>query len=192
MFRMGRWEPNTRERLYLAALELYAERGFEQTTVAEIAGRAGLTERTFFRYFPDKREVLFVGSGSMEELLTKVVVEAPESASPMDAVAAAFEAVSGGMQGRREDVLKRQAVVSAHPELRERELLKGAKLAAALAAALRERGVSPLPAQLAAEAGTSVFHIAFERWVGDEGRTRDFVDLLRESFEELRAVTTGK
>src|SRR3954469_23271838 len=101
---MSRWQPNARGRLEQAALELYAERGFDQTTVAEIARRAGLTERTFFRHFADKREVLFMGSGPLEELLTTVVTEAPESALPMGAVAAAVEAVGRSMQERRGSV----------------------------------------------------------------------------------------
>ncbi|MDQ6790316.1 MAG: TetR family transcriptional regulator, partial [Candidatus Dormibacteraeota bacterium] len=89
---MGRWEPDARGRLEQAALALYAERGFEQTTVAEIAKRAGLTERTFFRYFADKREVLFSGAAALQELLARVVAGAPESAAPMEAVAAALDA----------------------------------------------------------------------------------------------------
>jgi AcrR family transcriptional regulator len=189
---MGRWEPNARERLFLAALELYAERGFDQTTVAEIARRAGLTERTFFRHFADKREVLFMGSGPLEELLTTVVTEAPESALPMGAVAAAVEAVGRSMQERRESVLQRQVVVSAHQELRERELIKRTKLSAAIADALRARGVSPLAAQLAAEVGTAVFHVAFERWVRSEVGTREMPEVVRECFGELRAMTAGK
>ena len=76
---MGRWEPNARGRLEQAAMELYLERGFDQTTVAEIAERAGLTERTFFRHFADKREVLFAGAGALQELLVSAVAGAPDS-----------------------------------------------------------------------------------------------------------------
>ncbi|MFD9129671.1 TetR/AcrR family transcriptional regulator, partial [Kitasatospora sp. NPDC059571] len=85
---MGRWEPNARGRLAEAALGLYGERGYEQTTVAEIAERAGLTERTFFRHYADKREVLFDGSGVLQELFAAAVAGAPESAAPIDAVGA--------------------------------------------------------------------------------------------------------
>src|SRR5580698_1856641 len=88
---MGRWEPNARGRLEQAALALYGERGFEQTTVAEIAQRAGLTERTFFRHFADKREVLFWGAGALQDLFVTAVASAPESAAPIDAIAAAVE-----------------------------------------------------------------------------------------------------
>ena len=96
---MGRWEPNARGRLEQAALELYGERGFEQTTVAEIAKRAGLTERTFFRHFADKREVLFWGAGALQELLVSTVADAPDSAAPIDAVAAALEAAGARAPG---------------------------------------------------------------------------------------------
>ena len=96
---MGRWEPNARGRLEQAAMELFIERGFEQTTVAEIAERAGLTERTFFRHFADKREVLFWGQGALQDLLVSAVAGAPDSAAPIDAVAAALEA-AGAVRSR--------------------------------------------------------------------------------------------
>src|SRR6476646_1043353 len=99
---MGRWEPNARGRLEQAALELYVERGYEQTTVAEIAERAGLTERTFFRHFADKREVLFAGAGALQELLVTAVAGAPDAVAPLEAVAAALEAAGALLQERRE------------------------------------------------------------------------------------------
>src|ERR1700680_510255 len=114
---MSRWEPNARGRLELAALELYSERGFEQTTVAEIAKRAGLTERTFFRHFADKREVLFWGQSALQELLVSTVASAPDSAAPIDATAAAFEAAGTLLQERRESARQRQAVIVANAEL---------------------------------------------------------------------------
>src|SRR6266851_9963154 len=161
---MSRWEPNARGRLEQAALDLYVERGFEQTTVAEIAGRAGLTERTFFRYFADKREVLFSGAGTLQELLVSAVASAPDSAAPIDAVAAALEAAGALLQERREFARQRQTIIAANPELQERELIKLASLASAMADALRQRGVGYSAASLAAEAGIAVFRIAFERW----------------------------
>ena len=185
-----RWQPNPRGRLEQAALALYAERGFEQTTVAEIAARAGLTERTFFRHFADKREVLFSGAGALQALLAKAVAEAPPSAAPIEAVAAGLEAVGAVLQGGRERARQRHAVVAANAELRERELIKLATLAAALGDALRERGVKDPAASLAAEAGIAVFRIAFERWVegtSDLGLT----DLMRQSLRDLRAVASG-
>lgn len=188
---MGRWEPNARGRLEQAALELYGERGFEQTTVAEIAARAGLTERTFFRYFADKREVLFWGAGALQEFLVDAVAGAPDSAAPIDAVAAALEAAGSLFQERRESARQRQRIIAANPELRERELIKLATLAAAIAEVLRQRGASHPAATLTAEAGIAVFRVAFERWV-DEGDQQDLLQLIRESLEELKAVTAGR
>jgi AcrR family transcriptional regulator len=198
---MTRWEPNARGRLEQAALELYLERGFEQTTVAEIAKRAGLTERTFFRYFADKREVLFWGAGSLQELLVNTVASAPDGAAPIDAIAAAFEAAGAMIQQRPEYSRQRQAVIAANAGLQERELIKLAALSAALADALRRRGVADPAASLAAEAGTAVFKIAFERWISktsppDEASTdeasTDLPRIIRESLDELKAVTAGQ
>jgi AcrR family transcriptional regulator len=188
---MARWEPDSRGRLEQAALALYGERGFENTTVAEIAARAGLTERTFFRYFADKREVLFWGAGALQELLVSAVTSAPDSAAPIDAVAAALEAAGSVLQERREFALQRQTVIAANTELQERELVKLASLSAALAGTLRRRGISDTAASLTAEAGIAVFKIAFERWV-NESNQRDLPQLIRESFDELKAVTAGR
>ncbi|MEV7751518.1 TetR family transcriptional regulator [Streptomyces griseofuscus] len=187
---MGRWEPNTRERLAKAALDLYGERGFEQTTVAEIAKSAGLTERTFFRHYADKREVLFSGAIELEQLFTRAVAGAPPSAAPIDAMAAGLDAICAVFEERRDFARKRQAVISATAELRERELIKLASLAAALTDTLRGRGVPPSVASLTAETGVAVFKVAFERWiVADE--TRPLARLARESLDELKAVALG-
>jgi AcrR family transcriptional regulator len=184
---MGRWEPDARGRLERAAMELYIERGFEQTTVAEIAARAGLTERTFFRHYADKREVLFWGQGILRELIVGAVAKAPESAPPIDAIAAGLEAAGAAFEGRREGARRRQAVIVANPELQERELIKLASLASAMAGVLRERGVTEPAASLAAEAGIAVFRVAFERWVtASQG---DLPHFIRESLDQLRAVT---
>ncbi|MEV4639992.1 TetR family transcriptional regulator [Actinoplanes sp. NPDC049548] len=188
---MGRWEPNARGRLEQAALELYAERGFENTTVAEIAARAGLTERTFFRHCADKREILFAGAGRLTELVVGAVAAAPPSASPIDVMAAALEEVGTMFEDRYDFARQRHAVIEASAELRERELIKMASLAAALAAAFRRRGVPATAAALTAEAGVAVFRIAFERWVAGSGEP-DLAHLLRESMAELKAVTSGR
>jgi len=188
---MTRWEPDARGRLERAALELYSERGFEQTTVAQIAQRAGLTERTFFRHFADKREVLFAGAGSLQELLVSTLASTPDSAPPIDAIAAAIEAAGALLQERREYAGKRQAVIAANAQLQERELIKMASLSAALAGALRRRGVQDPAASLAAEAGIAVFRIAFERWI-DETSQADLPQLIRSSLDQLKAVTAGK
>jgi AcrR family transcriptional regulator len=186
---MGRWEPNARGRLEQAALELYGERGFEQTTVAEIAKRAGLTERTFFRHFADKREVLFAGSAVLHDLLERAVADAPESAAPIDAVAAAIEAAGAVMQERRDHSRQRQAVIDANAELRERELIKLASMSSTLADALRLRGVKDPAASLTAEAGIAVLKVSFAHWLDNDGPP--LTRVIRESFEELKAVTAG-
>lgn len=188
---MSRWKPNARGRLEQAALELYVERGFEQTTVAEIAKRAGLTERTFFRHFADKREVLFWGAGALQELVVRTVAGAPDSATPIDAIAAALEAIGTLLQERRDGARQRQAVIAANAELQERELKKLAALATAMAEALRGRGVTEPSASLAAEAGVAVFRIAFARWI-DDTSPHTFSQLIRESLDTLKAVTAGR
>ncbi|GAB2901434.1 TetR/AcrR family transcriptional regulator [Streptomyces mayteni] len=187
---MGRWEPNARGRLQQAALDLYVERGYEQTTVAEIARRAALTERTFFRHFADKREVLFAGSETLQECAVGALDAVPAAASPIDAVSAALEGASAMFQERRAYATKRHAVIAANAELRERELIKLAGLATGLAEALRRRGVGEPAASLAAEAGIAVFKVAFEQWIG-EADERELAEVVRESLGELRAVTGG-
>jgi AcrR family transcriptional regulator len=169
-------------------MDLYVERGFEQTTVADIAQRAGLTARTFFRYFADKREVLFAGSAQLERELVSALESAPESASPMEAIAAALDAAAALLGGRRDLSRRRQTVIAAHAELRERELIKMASLSAAFADGLRRRGVPDPDASLAAEAGVAVFRVAFERWVTEPG-DRELSEVIRESIDQLRALT---
>jgi AcrR family transcriptional regulator len=188
---MGRWKPDSRGRLQEAALELYAERGFDQTTAAQIAARAGLTERTFFRHFADKREVLFAGSALLQEHLVRGVAEAPEGVSAIDAVGHGLHAAAGLLgQSRRDLSGKRQAVIAANPELRERELSKLAGYAAAVAGALRQRGVAGQYATLAAEAGVTVLRVAVEEWANDD-RGRELTALVEESLAQLRAVAAG-
>jgi len=189
---MVRWEPNPRGRLEQAALELYHQRGFESTTVAEIAERAGLTERTFFRHFADKREVLFSGAGALQELLVNNVAEAPAASPPIEAIAAALvEVATAVFEPRREFARQRQAIIAANAELQERELIKLASLASAVAGALRGRGVSDPAASLAAEAGIAAFKIAFERWTSETSQ-RTLSQLIQESVDELKLVTAGR
>ena len=174
---MGRWEPNARGRLAQAAMALYLEQGFEQTTVAEIARQAGLTERTFFRHFADKREVLFYGMEMLRGLLTRAVADAPPSATAMEAVGAALEAAG--------------ALLQENPELRERELVKLAAMASAVAGALRDRGIPEPAASLAAETGIAVFKVAFTRWTSEPGQP-DLPGIIHESMEELRGVLADR
>jgi len=187
---MGRWEPNASGRLREAAMALYVERGFDQTTVAEIAERAGLTARTFFRYFADKREVLFAGSASLQGSLVAALEAAPGSASPMRAIAAALDAAATLLGEDRAYARQRQSVITANAELRERELIKLASLSAALADGLRRRGVAEANASLAAEAGVAVFRVAFERWLTDPDEP-DLSEVMRDSLDQLTALTAA-
>jgi AcrR family transcriptional regulator len=189
---MARWEPDARGRLEQAALALYGERGFENTTVAEIAERAGLTERTFFRHFADKREVLFGGGSALQELIVSAVANAPASLAPIDAAAAGLEAAGTQffVQERREISRQRQTVIASNPELQERELTKLAALSAAIAEALRRRGLGDPAAGLTAEVAIAVFRAAFERWI-DETKDHDFPQLVRESLDQLKTLTAA-
>ena len=140
---MTRWQPNARGRLRQAALELYGEHGFDQTTVAQIAERAGLTERTFYRHFADKREVVF--SGEVQRVLVSTLADAPASMTAIEAVTAALDAAGAVLDERRDMTRRRQAVIAANPSLQQREQIKYATLAADMAQALRGRGVEPRP-----------------------------------------------
>ena len=184
---MGRWEPDARGRLRLAALELYGEHGFEQTTVADIADRAGVTERTFFRHFADKREVLFDGSGELERRAVDAIVAAPASADPVEAVVTGMVAGAAPLDEHRPYSLLRAAAIAGNASLVERELLKLATLTAASAAALRTRGVPEPDAALAAEVGVTAFKVGFARWLGDEP-PGDLTSCIRTALDQLRRL----
>jgi AcrR family transcriptional regulator len=188
---MSRWEPNARGRLEQAALDLYQERGFEQTMVTEIAERAGLTERTFFRYFADKREVLFGGQEMLCNIYVSTIEAAPASATPLDAVIAALEAAIPVFRDRHELIRQRQTVIAANPELQEREMLKRAALTSAIADALRSRGVTDLAASITAEVGSIAFKIAFDRWASEPDE-QDLSQLLRASLDQLKGIVAGR
>jgi AcrR family transcriptional regulator len=187
---MTRWKPDAAGRLMTAAITLFEEQGYDATTVAEIAERAGLTKRTFFRYFADKREVLFSGSQELERRWLDAVAAAPAHATPLAAVTAGFDGVAEMFEERQAFARVRARIVAANPELQERELIKLQTLAAGLAEALRARGVSDNAALLAAQAGVTVFHVAFARWVAQDDPAA-FRRLMNESLEELRGVTAG-
>jgi AcrR family transcriptional regulator len=186
---MARWEGGAAERLQQAAIELFAEQGFEQTTATEIAQRVGLTERTFYRHFSDKREVLFHGRDTYLANFLTGLAAAPADATPMAAVTAA---VRGGAamftDERRPWSRTRQQVIDANPALLERERHKQAHLASVLADALRERGADPLTATLAGESGATVFGIAFGEWIRD-GETRPMIDVVDDVLGRLRDLT---
>jgi AcrR family transcriptional regulator len=184
---VGRWEPDASGRLRAAAIELYVERGFEQTTVADIAARAGLTARTFFRYFADKREVLFDGSELLQQAMVAALEAAPPAASAMEAVSASLDAAAQMLGDRRDYARQRQRVIADNAELRERELIKMASLAEALSGGLRRRRVPEADASLAAEVGIAVFRVAFTRWV-DHPRSGSLPAVMRESLAQVRAL----
>ena len=186
---MGRWQPDARGRLQQAALDLYRKRGFDQTTVAQIAERAGLTERTFFRYYADKREVLFAGSTMLQETIVGALNDTAASAVPLDQVAAAVHAAAAFLTDR-DFARRRQAIIAANAELSERELIKMASLSAALAEALRQRGITEPVASLTAESGVAIFKVAFERWIAANDDLA-FSDYVQESVSGLATVTTA-
>jgi AcrR family transcriptional regulator len=187
---MSRWKPDAAGRLIVAAITLFAEQGYQATTVAEIAERAGLTQRTFFRYFSDKREVLFNGAEELSHLWLEAVAAAPPEASPLAVVAAGLDPVAELFSERHPFARIRAAIIEANPELKERELIKLQTLAGAIGAALIERGVAASAATLAAQAGVTVFQVAFASWVLQDDPTA-FRRLMDESLEELRSVTAG-
>lgn len=184
---MVRWQPGARERLQAAALERFAAAGFDGTTVAEIAATAGLTERTFFRHFADKREVLFAGQDEFERLFVGGIEAAP-AGDPMAIVAAALEGATAFFpEERRSWSRARQGVIDADPGLQERELLKLSGLATAMTGALRRRGVDPTAAALAAESGVAVFRVGFATWIA-EGEQRPLPAILRAVLGDLRSL----
>lgn len=188
---MSRWEPNARARLERASLDLFVERGYDATTVAEIAERAGLTKRTFFRHFADKREVIFGGQEILCRLLTEGVVGAHSSATPLDAIGAALAAVDPVFDAERLELARqRQAIVEQNVDLRERELLKGAMLTAAIADGFRKRGLPESVVRVAAELGNLGLRLTFARWVAP-GNERTFGDLAREIVAELTVATAA-
>lgn len=167
-------------------MELYLERGFGQTTVAQIAERAGVTERTFFRYFADKREMLFGGSERLQQLMTDAVASAPATATPLEAVGAAL-AACGTVFVDLEHSRSRQLIIDSDASLQERELIKRDRLASAIVGALRARGVTEPTASLAAQTGIGVFHVAFATWL-TAAPPRGYADIARQLLTELRTV----
>ena len=190
---MGRWEPGARERLVLAAVDLFQEQGYDDTTVAQIAERAGVTRSTFFRHFPDKRELLVAGQAAMSALLAEGIRDAPDGATPLDAVALGLRraaTVYGPMS--REIAPRLEAVVAASEELRRRDAQKAVGLAAAMEEALTARGVDAVTARLAAELGVLAHHTAFHRWAAEPDAATDaMADYSEAALRELRAAAAG-
>jgi AcrR family transcriptional regulator len=187
---MARWEPDARARLVVAALDLFTEQGYDATTVTEIAERAGLTKSTFFRHFPDKRELLVAGQEALSTLLAAGIAEAPEGATALEAVAcgleraAAFETPLGREQGTQ-----LRAAVEANRELQERDALKSVGMAAAMTDALTERGFADTAAHLAAELGVLAVKIGYARWT--EAQSGDRVEHVLGALQELREASAS-
>ncbi|MBO0839613.1 MAG: TetR family transcriptional regulator [Sciscionella sp.] len=184
---MGRWEPDARERMIRAAMRLFAERGFEQTTAGDIAASVGVTERTFFRHFADKREVLFDGSHTMQRTAHDAILAAPADLPPFDAALVGMIAGGGMLEEIREHAARRSKIVAANPCLQERELLKLAGMTDATADALRERGVAEPAASLAAHSAVTVFHVAFTDWITTDDAS-DFASHVTSTAQQLRAL----
>jgi AcrR family transcriptional regulator len=184
---MSRWKPDAEGRLITAAITLFDEQGYEATTVAQITEAAGLTKRTFFRYFTDKREVLFNGSRDLQQRWLDGIETTLPAAGAMAAVSAGLDEVAEMFAERHSFARMRSRIVAANPELQERELIKLQSLANAVRAALVERGVPANAAILASHAGVTVFHVAFARWVeqDDPAALKAFMD---ESLRDLRSV----
>ncbi|MFG3023070.1 TetR/AcrR family transcriptional regulator [Streptomyces sp. NPDC048254] len=188
---MARWEPNARQRLVQAAIDLFGEQGYDSTTVAQIAERAGLTKTTFFRHFPDKREVLFAGQEVHGRLLTEGAEAAPAAATPLEAVAAALDALTASFTPEQRAFGPRlSAVVAGHTELRERLAFKELDLAATLTDALRRRGVPDPTASLAADLGIRAFATAFARWI-TPANDQPFPELARAALTDLREAAAA-
>jgi AcrR family transcriptional regulator len=184
---VARWEPDSRARLQQAAVELYAERGFAETTVAAVAERAGLTERTFFRHFADKREVLFANEDALTARLVEAVGAAPPDAGPRALADDGLAAIVRALQPRHAELRRREPIVADHPELRERELMKLASWTAALRDALEDRGVAAPTAALVAETSVAVLNVAAQRWLREDGDP-DLAAFLAEDFAALREL----
>ncbi|NJP91126.1 TetR/AcrR family transcriptional regulator [Nonomuraea sp. FMUSA5-5] len=186
---MGRWEPNARERLERAALELFEERGYDSTTAAGIAERAGLAKSSFFRHFADKREVLFGGQEVFNRLVADAITGSPPEATPIEMLGAALDAVAVVFTDERRALARRrQIIVAGHDDLRERELLKLAALTGCLSDALRGRGVPDPAAGLAAELAGLAFRNAFARWI-DPANDQGFATIARQELKALVAAT---
>lgn len=190
---MARWEPGARERIVLAAVDLFTEQGYDATTVAQIAERAGITKSTFHRYFPDKRELLAAGQETLSRLLAEGIAEAPEGSSPLEAVAAGLERASSGMGQMNRDLGPRlKAAVAASAELRERNALKNVGLAAAMTDALLARGVPDPTARLAGELGVLAFKRGYAAWSeGDRDATDDLAPYTLTALDELRLASAS-
>jgi AcrR family transcriptional regulator len=190
---MARWEPGARERMVLAAADLFTEQGYDATTVAQIAERAGVTKSTFFRYFPDKRELLVAGQEMLSRLLAEGIAEAPQDASPLEAVAAGLERASGAMGPMNRELGPRlKAAIAASTELQERDALKSVGLAAAMTNALQARGVPDPIARLAGEIGVLAFKQGYSQWLeADQDTAGELAPFTAAALKDLRIASAS-
>lgn len=185
---MGRWEPNARERLEHAALDLFVEVGFAETTVPQITARAGLTTRTFFRHFADKREVLFAAEQELPPLVARLMSEAPASLTPMALVERGLQIVAATrFEGNLDHLRTRRAVIEADEGLRERELRKSSVLADAVRREFVDRGVDELTATLTAQIAVTVLGVSVGLWL-DQSGARPLTEIVDETLGALRTV----
>jgi AcrR family transcriptional regulator len=186
---MPRSGEEARRRLQQAALELYGERGFDATTTAEIAARAGVTERTYFRHFADKREVLFDGEATLGAALEATLDSTPEDVPPLQTLLRAFLAAVPRLEANRPLTEARHRVISASSALQERQLAKGEYLKSTLAAALEARGTGERVARLAAEVGWATWAQAVAGWLDDPSLT--LAAHLTREFDDLAGLTSA-
>ena len=186
---MPRWEPNAEERLKRAALDLYATRGYDSTTIGDIAAHAGVTSRTYFRYFPDKREVLFGGADDLRNRITHSLRDAPADLAPLAATLYAIGTCESLFDLREHERLsRRDAVIDSSSELQERESRKLASIAAAVADRLVERGADPDRAQLVADLAVAVFKRAARLWMVDP--VTPFAAQVHRAAADVREILT--
>ena len=185
-------EPTGHQRLEDAALQLFVQQGYDQTTVEDIVRRAGLGRRTFFRHFVNKREVLFWGQAALREAHARAIAQAPPDRSPMELAQSALCAAADIMEDRYELIRMRHAVIRANVELQERELLKRSQLSAAMAGCLRDRGVDPATAEVTAAAALATFGVAFTTWAGGTSETPDWPlrDHVAVAMRQLHAAAS--
>jgi AcrR family transcriptional regulator len=190
---MSRWEPGARERLVVAAVDLFTEQGYDATTVAQIAERAGVTKSTFFRHFPDKRELLAAGQETLSRLLAEGIAQAPDNASPLEAVAAGLERAASALGPVNRELAPRlKAAIAASTELQERDALKSVSLAAAMTTALLARGVPDPTAALASELGVLAFKRGYAEWSdGDRDGKDELAGYTLAALDELRAASAS-
>jgi AcrR family transcriptional regulator len=185
---VSRWRPDARERLERAALELFAEQGFAATTVPQITERAGLTTRTFFRHYADKREVLFAGENELPAMARRMIAEAPAAADPLTLIVGALRTVAETrFEGRRADLRQRREIVRSDPGLGERELRKRASICEAISEGFRERGIPPMTARLLAETSATLLFVSIQQWLDQDG-DRPLLAFAEEALASLQAV----